>query len=347
LEENVGNALTFTLLPLFPNGPAAFAAAFAKFLDLIRLQPMNPTLSPFHKKFRQSVLCLFAAGALPAQAAYVWLGTSDGLANSVLTSLNGDGNSVYAENNWDDDSIPGIQAAPADSINNSTQTISGINNAVLINNGGVSGGPNGGGSNTVHFRTNGNALTISGAGSGLKMAITGTGAGAWIENDGTTGGGRSTLLISNGGFLSTAALRDISATVTGSNSSLYFIGAGDNGLALNNSTIDLSGVSFGSSPTIHWASITAEQLFTAAVLGSITVNGAPGVWGSDPLVFEEGDNLIVTAATFNRIGNGALPQNNWYTTQRSGFSMVAVPEPSSALLVMLGSAIVFRRRRAN
>jgi len=302
-------------------------------------------------KFRTSVFCLLIAGSLPAQAAYVWLGTSNGLVNSGATSIGGDGNSIYAENNWDNDSIDGIQAAPADSINNSTQAISGINNAVVINNGGVSGGPNGGGSNTVHFRTNGNSIHIDGAGSGLKMAIsllTGgtTAAAAWIENDGITGGDRSMLSITGGGFLTAGALRDISATVSGSGSSLFFISNGDNGLSGNNSTINLSGGTFGSSPVINWASISAEQLFTAAVLGSITVNGAPGVWGNDPLVYEEGDNLLFSAAVFNRSNTAALPQNNWYGTNRDGFSLIAVPEPSGALLGLLGSLALLRRRRA-
>jgi hypothetical protein len=293
------------------------------------------------------LLTTLAAGSLPCQAAYVWLGTSTGLNVPPPTSLGGDGSSIYAEANWDDDSLDGLQAPAANTINNSTQSPAGINNAVIINNGGVSGGANGGGSNTVHFRTNGNSVTISGAGSGLKMAITlvsATSAAAWIENDGTTGGSQSSLTIS-GGFVSTGALKDISATLSGSTSSLYFISNGDNGLTDNNSTIDLNGGLWTESPTLHWASLTSEQLFVSGVLGSLTVNGAPAVWGSDPLVFEAGDNLLATAATFNRTGTEELPQNNWYGTTRNGFSLIAVPEPGSALLVLLGAGLAARRRR--
>ena len=297
-------------------------------------------------KFRTSLFCsLFVAGILPGQAAYVWLGTSNGLTDGPNTSLGGDGDSIYLETNWDDDSIAGIQAAPANSINNSAQSPAGIDNAFIINNGGVSGGANGGGSNTAHFRTNGNAITLSGAGSGLKMAITGTGAAAWVENDGTTGGSRSALSISGGGFLTTGALRDIAASVSGSGSGLWFISNGDNGLDGNNSTIDLGGGLGASSATLNWASITAGQLFTAGVLGSLTVNGAAGVWGSDPLVYEDGDNLLATAATFIRTSTEELPQNNWYSSTRNGFSIIAVPEPGSTLLGLLGAVALLRRRR--
>jgi hypothetical protein len=294
--------------------------------------------------------CLLAAGILPCQAAYLWLGTSNGLVDGPNTSLGGDGDSIYAENNWDDDSIAGLQAPVANAINNSTQSPAGINAPVIINNGGVAGGSNGGGSNTIHFRSNGNAITISGAGSGMKMALTLLSAGtnaaaAWIENDGTTGGSRSTLALSDGGFLTTGALRDIAATVSGAGSGLYFIGNGDNGLAGNNSTIDLTGGFGAASPTLHWTSITSEQLFVAGVLGGITVNGLPAVWGSDPLVFEAGDNLLATAETYIRTGNGELPQNNWYTVNRSGFSVIAVPEPGVAMLGLLGAVGLLRRRR--
>lgn len=295
-------------------------------------------------KFRNAIFfSLFAAGILPGQAAYVWLGTSTGLNIAPTTSLGGDGNSVYAEANWDDDSIAGLQAAPPNSINNSAQSPAGINNAVIINNGGVSGGQNGGGSNTVHFRSNGNAITISGAGSGLKLAITSTGAAGWVENDGTTGGSRSSLSILGGGFLSTGALRDIAATVSGSGSSLYFISDGDNGLVGNNSTIDLTGGIGASSPILNWASMTAGQLFNAGVLGSLTVNGAAGVWGSDPEVFEDGDNLLASFVGFP--GAKELPQNNWYPTNtRVGYRIIAVPEPGSTLLGLLGTVALLRRR---
>jgi hypothetical protein len=302
-------------------------------------------------KFRTSLFySLFVAAALPGHAAYVWLGTSTGLVDGPNSSLGGDGDSIYAENNWDDDSIGGLQAAPANSINNSGQSPAGINNAVIVNNGGVAGGANGGGTNTSHFRTNGNAVTVSGAGSGLKLAIVLTGGGtsaaaAWIENDGLAGGSRSSLSISGGGFVTTGALRDIAASVSGSGSSLYFISNGDNGLDGNNSTIDLTGGTWGSSATLNWGSVSFAQLFTAGVLGSLTVNGSAGVWGSDPLVYEPGDNLLATAETFNRTGTAELPQNNWYGTTRNGFSIIAVPEPSSALLGLLGAFGLLRRRR--
>jgi hypothetical protein len=300
-------------------------------------------------KFQNSVFfSLFVAGILPGQAAYVWLGTSTGLTDAPNTSLGGDGDSVYAEANWDDDSIVGPQAAPANSINNSTQSPAGINSAVIITYGGVAGGINGGGSNTAHFRSNGNAITISGAGSGLKLAISlvagPSAAAAWVENDATIGGSRSSLSISSGGFLSTGALRDIAASVSGSGSSLWFISNGNNGLTGNNSTIDLTGGTWASSAILNWASMTAGQLFTAGVLSSLTVDGAAGVWGSDPLVYEEGDNLLASSVPFTRNGTKELPQNNWYDVTRSGFRIIAVPEPGSALLGLLGAFVLLGRR---
>ena len=296
---------------------------------------MKPRLFP--------LLLLIAAGG-PVHAGFVWLGTSTGLTDGPNTSLGGDGDSIYGETNWDDDAISGLQAAGANTINNSAQVPAGIAGAVSVSNGGVAGGANGGGTNTAHFRTNGNAVSVSGATSGLKMAVNSAGAAAWFENDGTTGGSQSSLSIS-GGFVTTGALKDISATLTGSTSRLLFISNGDNGLAGNNSTLDLTGGIWSDSATIHWTSITSAQLFVSGVLGSLTVNGVPAVWGSDPLVFETGDTVLATEATFVRTGTEELPQNNWYGSTRSGFSLIAVPEPGSALLALLGASLLGRRRR--
>ena len=295
-------------------------------------------------KLRFSLMIPLLAAAGSANAAYVWLGTSNGITDGPNTSLGGDGDSVYAEANWDDDAIAGLQAAAANTINNSAQAPAGIAGPVIISNGGVSGGANGAGTNTAHFRTNGNSITISGATSGLKMAVTGAGAAAWIENDGTTGGSRSTVSIA-GGFVTTAALKDIAATLSGNTSRIHFIGAGDNGLAGNNSVIDLNGGLWDGSPQINWDSVTSEQLFVSGVLGSLTVNGAPAVWGSDPLVFETGDNVLATAATFIRTDTEELPQNNWYSTTRSGFTVIAVPEPGGILFALAGVGLLVRRRR--
>lgn len=299
-------------------------------------------------KSRLLLAALTAAATLPAHAGFVWLGTSTGLTDAPNTSLGGDGDSLYQETNWDDDAVAGLQAPANNAINNSTQTPAGISNAVFVNNGFVAGGANGAGSSTAHFRTNGNTVTVSGAGSGIKMANTLIGststAAAWFENDGTTGGARSSLVI-DGGFVSTGALKDIAATVSGTTGGIWFLSHNANGLDGNNVTIDLTGDLNENSATLHWVSITAEQLFTAGVLGSLTVNGAPGVWGSDPLVYEEGDNLLATAGTYHRAGTPQLTQNNWYATSRSGFSMSAVPETSSALLLFASAGLLARRRR--
>jgi hypothetical protein len=262
----------------------------------------------------------------------------------------GDGSSLYAENNFEDDSNPGFQA-PANSINTSSQTPAGIDAPIIVNNGFVAGGANGAGSNTALFRSNGNSVTVSGAGSGLKMAVTEGGVASHIENDGTVGGSQSLFSVSAGGFVSTGRLVDIAATVNGAGSSIVFLSAGDNGLTGFNSSINLTGGLWAESPVISWASITAEQLFVEGVLGSLSVNGVAAVWGSDPLVYEPGDNVLFSAATFVNtleVRNPTLPQNQYYAVgqpARNGFSMIAVPEPSTALLGVLGAGMFLRRRR--
>lgn len=276
-----------------------------------------------------------------ANAAYIWVGnnTSSAPGGSIF---GGDGSSLYAENNFEDSLNPGSQA-PANSINPSSQTPAGINAPIIINNGFIGGGANGAGSPTALFRSNGNSVTVSGAGSGLMMSITGGGVASHIENDGILGGDRSSLAVSAGGFVSTGRLVDIAANLDGADSSIVFLSVGDNGV--QNSSINLTGGFWDSSPTVSWASITAEQLFVAGVLGSLTVNGVAAVWGSDPLVYEPGDNVLFSPASFLRTGDARLPQNNYFTTERQGFTMVAVPEPTSALLGLLGAVVVLRRRR--
>jgi hypothetical protein len=288
--------------------------------------------------------------ASPAHAAYVWVGNNDGLTLTGTSPFDGNGQSTYSNLNWENSANPG-NAAPVGSVNNSAGTPSGINNALIINNGFVSGGANGAGSTTALLRTNGHALTVSGEGSGLKMAVTGGGAGSFIENDGTIGGPQSILSVSGGGFVSTGRLIDIAATLDGVGSSIVFISEGDNGLDGFNSTINLTGGFGNESPSIYWSSVTAEQLFVAGVLGSLTVNGAPAVWGNDPLVEEPGDNVIFTPVSFNNtatVKDFRLPQNNYYASGqplRSGFVMTAIPEPASALLGLLGAGMFLRRRR--
>jgi len=290
------------------------------------------------------------SAASPAHAAYVWVGNNNGLTLTGSSPFGGNGQSTYQNTNWEDSANPG-NAAPAGSVNSSAGSPSGINNALVINNGSVSGGANGAGSPTALLRTNGHALTVTGAGSGLKMSVTVGGSASFIENDGTIGGPRSILTVSGGGFVSTGRLVDIAATLDGPNSSIVFIGAGDNGLDGFNSTINLTGGFGNDSPSIYWASVTAEQLFVAGVLGSLTVNGAPAVWGNDPLVEEPGDNVIFTPVSFNNtatVKDARLPQNNYYDSGqplRDGFVMTVIPEPTSALLGLLGAGMFLRRRR--
>jgi hypothetical protein len=291
---------------------------------------------------------VFAVSVLQSSAAYLWLGTSNGLVNGstvVNSPVNGDGVSLYAEANWDVASLPGVQAPANNAINHSAQSPAGIDAAVTVGNGGVAGGPNGAGSATALFQTNGNSVTVTGAGSGIKMAITAAGVASSFQNDNIVGGARSAMEISAGGFVSTGRLVDLAVTLSGAGSSLIFLSAGDTGLAGNNSTVDLAGGFLADSPVVSWGSITAEQLFTAGVLGSLTVNGAAAVWGSDPLVEEPGDNVLFTAEVFNRLNDGTLPQNAYYTTNRSGFSMIAIPEPGTAVLMLGGALLMFRRRR--
>jgi hypothetical protein len=283
----------------------------------------------------------------PAGAAFVWLGQSNGF-NLSSSPLGGDGVSLYAENNWDDDSIGGLQAPANNTINNSAQSPAGVTSALRIDNGFVAGGANGAGSNTAHLRSNGNAIQVSN-GSGLKLAVSvlsggTTAVAAWIENVGTTGGTRSSLSI-DGGFVTTGALKDISATLSGAGSRMFFISHNDNGLSGNNSLIELAGGLWSASPVLHWASMNEASLLVSGVLESITVAGAAAVWGADPFVYEPGDNVLVAAADYIRTGTPELPQNNWYGTTRGGYNLIAVPEPGSAVLALLGCSLLARRRR--
>jgi hypothetical protein len=295
-----------------------------------------------------SFALLFAVSS--THAAYVWVGNNNGLTLTGTSPFGGNGQSTYSNLNWENSSNPG-NAAPVGSVNNSTGSPSGINSGLIIHNGFVSGGANGAGTTTALLRTNGNPLSVSGAGSGLKMAVTAGGAASFIENDGTVGGSQSLLTVSVGGFVSTGRLVDIAATVDGAGSSLVFLSLGDNGLAGFNSAINLTGGLWGSSPSLAWASITAEQLFVAGVLGGLSVNGVAAVWGDDPLVFEPGDNVLFSAASFQNTSttkDPRLPQNQYYAVgqaARAGFTMIAVPEPASAALGLLGALMCLRRRR--
>ena len=171
------------------------------------------------------------------------------------------------------------------------------------------------------------------------------GTGAWIENDGTVGGAKSTIYVSNGGFITTTALKDIAATVNGAGSSIWLTGEQSSGLVDNNSTINLIGSS-GSSPKLYFASISSTNLFTDAVLATLFVNDAPAFWGSNPEVLEPGDTLLATAMTFQySASQPQLSNRPDYLTTRNGYQLSVVPEPSSALAgILLGFGLLRRRR---
>lgn len=257
-------------------------------------------------------------------AAYVWLGNSDGVTGGTTGPLGGDGQSLFAENNWDNDAVGGNQAPADGSINNSSQTPAGVNSGLIVNNGFVAGGPGGAGNGGAHLLLNGNPLTVSNN-SGLKMdAFTGAG----IQ------GGTLANISVNGGFVTTRFLDTVALTLTGPSSSLVLFGT-TNGLTA--STVNLVG-SAGASPVVNWVNTASF----AGVMANYQVNGVAGNWGADPFAFEAGDTLLVTQQTFAKDRTTPIAATG---PSFNGFSLSIVPEPSSAGLGLLGAVALLRRRR--
>jgi len=236
-----------------------------------------------------SVFLLISSPSVFSQ--YLWLGQVTGETDlgRRFTVYNGDAVSLFMEANWENTANPGT-AAPADSINTSGQPIAGINAPILITNGGVAGGTNGAGSSTGHLRTNGHAVTVSGAGSGLKMSVD-PGLRAMIQNDGSPGGDRSPLVIAGGAFVVAERLQDIAVTIEGAGSRLFIASNSADHAGLENSTVALTGLD-EDSPEIHFTSNSLENVLPA--LASITINGEPVSYGSDPFRLEAGDNVLLT-----------------------------------------------------
>lgn len=236
------------------------------------------------------LLLLLAAPA--AFCEYVWLGSLTGETDlgKRYSIFNGDAASLFQEANWEDTNNPG-NPAPPDSINTSGQPIAGINAPIRILNGSVAGGMNGAGSSTGHLRTNGHAITVSGQGSGLKMSADAS-LRAMIQNDGSPGGERSPLTISDGAYVLAERLQDIAVTLDGVGSRLFIASNSPAHAGLENSTVVLSGLD-ENSPEIHFTSNTIENILPA--LASITINGEPVSYGSDPFRVEPGDNVLLTA----------------------------------------------------
>jgi autotransporter-associated beta strand protein len=248
-----------------------------------------------HSPFRSSGLfegCLLLLSSPAALSQYTWLGTITGETDlgKRYSIFNGDAVSLFQEANWENSANPGNPPS-ANSINNSSEAISGINAPIQILNGGVAGGTNGAGTSTAHLRSNGHAITVAGQGSGLKMSADIT-LRAMIQNDGSPGGDRSPLNISNGAFVHAERLQDIAVTIGGSGSRLFIASTSPDHAGLENSTIALSGLD-ENSPEIHFTSNTLESILPA--LASITINGAPLSYGTDPFRIEAGDNVLLTA----------------------------------------------------
>jgi hypothetical protein len=244
-----------------------------------------------------SLLLLGSAGTLRAD--YLWLGkiTGESDLGKRYSIFNGDAASLYAEANWENTANPG-NPAPPDAVNNSSQAIAGINAPLIVNNGGVAGGTNGAGTGTAHLRTNGHALTVTGAGSGMKMTV--DGQRAMIQNDGTAGGARSPLTVGDGAFVLTQQLQDIAVTLSGTDSRIFIGSNSAVHAGLENSTIALTGID-ETSPEIHFINNAIENVLLA--LPSITINGNPAVAGLDPFRTEPGDNVLLTPRTDYSFGN--------------------------------------------
>jgi len=226
---------------------------------------------------------LFATAS--AMADYVWLGQSPGDSDAGVrrTVHNGDSLSLYSELNWENLASPGSR--PSDNaINNSVQSPAGIHAALVIDNGFVAGGTNGAGPGS-HFRSNGLAVTITGLGSGLKIRE------GMLQNDGTAGGGRSTVAIADGAFVTATQLQDIDATLTGEHSKLFLTASSAVHGCLENSTVNLVPTD-GAFPEILWANSPMTNVLLA--LPSVTLNGVAVVTGTDPFQIEAGDTAVFT-----------------------------------------------------
>ena len=277
----------------------------------------------FHRRLAAVLLAgLTSPSAMAVE--YQWFGTNggDGDPGTRRTVFNGDSLSVYAEANWENTALPGTPPAN-DAINNSNQVPAGINAPVLIDNGFVAGGTNGAGPGS-QFRTNGHALQILNPGSGLKIN------NGMIQNDGIAGGTRSSLTVAEGAFLMATQLQDISATLRGHDSRIFFTTANTVHSGLENSTIDLLPDSAGP-PEIFWVNQASPDGILAA-LPSITLAGQALVLGDNSFEWEPGDTALLIARTgLAYQGNvlssyRQLPGNSNTTT--NGYSLRILPQQS-------------------
>lgn len=214
---------------------------------------------------------------------------------------NGDGISLYQEANWLDNNgaVPGT-----DEINANTAVTAATGGTIRIDSG--SGTPS---NYSGNFVIGTNDLIVGG-GKNLRSG------GSGIQ------GTSSSLLIEENSTVNVQFILGMDVTVKGG-SNLRFNGSGN---PINNSDVNFLDV--GSTLTFNnetYADFAAEHS------GKISFQGMALEFGSDPFVFELGDNAFATA--FNGVSG---VQINFST----------VPEPHSA--IFLASAVglfVFRRRK--
>ena len=211
------------------------------------------------------VQALANPGAPPAQGDYVW-------------TAGGDGEDIFQEANWTivggNSFIPQIDSGVP------------VGYDLLVESGTV-GGESGFGAG---LQLNGHTLTITGG-----SVITSSG----IHNDGTSGGGKSPIVI-QGGLLSATFLVDQEISITG-DSRLVLQGGGN---SLNNSTVDIQSPFLGE---IHFTSETTTNV-TNEHLSKITVDGVAAQVGININLISDGlSGAIINTAIDSDSDN--MPDN--------------------------------------
>lgn len=221
---------------------------------------MNPSRVPPRAL---PLLAALVLGTATSHATLHWIGDLNG----------GDGSSTYQEANWDTDGDPSAPhtAPAADTVNPATS----IDEDIFVT-AGTPGGVNGAGGN--FDIGNSGSLTLSGG--TFRMA-----AGSGIRADGTAGGVKTIITMSNDTAIFCQFFLDQTISVSGS-ASLTLFGGGN---PINVSTIDFDPAWTGT--------LTFNAETTAAVvsehLSKLTVGGEAAVTGSDPGVLEPGDNVVI------------------------------------------------------
>ena len=152
----------------------------------------------------------------------------------------------------------------------------------------------------------------------------------------------SLLALGSGSVITADYLRNLQIEEEAGTASNLFIhstrSGHSGGTAFSGSTIDLSHGAF--SLIYSDAGIANPVTFTevmSSYLTQVTFGGATPVYGLDPLVAEPGDNFIMTPVTSSTDGG--------ITQFTGGWTISAVPEPSTLLLGAAAAPLLLMRRR--